>query len=84
MPASNNNLDLYNDAGVVKHYETASGLMPPELHIAAKYLKPGLDLLDIGVGGGRTTQHLAPPAKRYVGVDYSAGMVALCQQRFRF
>ena len=82
MPAANNNLDLYNDAAVVSHYETASGLMPPEQHLVAKYLKPGLELLDIGVGGGRTTAHFAPPAKRYVGVDYSAAMVALCQRRF--
>jgi ubiquinone/menaquinone biosynthesis C-methylase UbiE len=40
-------------------------------------------MLDLGVGGGRTTLHFAPLVKDYVAVDYSEKMVAACQSRFR-
>ena len=34
------------------------------------------DVLDLGIGAGRTTSILAPIARSYVGSDYSPGMVA--------
>jgi len=40
------------------------------------------DVLDIGIGGGRTTGLLGPNARSYVGVDVSAEMVSLAQRRF--
>ena len=40
------------------------------------------DVLDIGVGGGRTTGLLAPGARSYVGVDISQEMLALARSRF--
>lgn len=39
-------------------------------------------LLDIGVGAGRTSSILAPPAANYVGVDVSDGMIRLARQRY--
>ena len=36
----------------------------------------GKNVLDIGVGAGRTSVYLAPLAKRYEGIDYSPAMVA--------
>lgn len=39
-------------------------------------------LLDIGVGGGRTTVHFAPVVADYVGVDYSAPLIEACRRRF--
>jgi SAM-dependent methyltransferase len=36
----------------------------------------GRRALDLGVGGGRTTRHLAPLTARYVGGDYSPVMVS--------
>lgn len=39
------------------------------------------DVLDLGVGGGRTTGLLAPGARSYLGVDLSAEMVALAASR---
>jgi SAM-dependent methyltransferase len=39
-------------------------------------------LLDIGIGTGRTTGHLAPRAASYVGVDYSPEMVKRARDRF--
>lgn len=40
------------------------------------------DVLDIGIGGGRTTGLLGPKARSYVGLDISAEMVSLAQSRF--
>lgn len=42
----------------------------------------GKDVLDIGVGPGRTTAYLAPLARRYQGIDYSPAMVAWFRQAF--
>ncbi len=39
------------------------------------------DVLDLGVGGGRTTGLLAAAARSYVGVDLSPEMVALARSR---
>jgi SAM-dependent methyltransferase len=35
----------------------------------------GKDVLDIGIGAGRTTVYLAPLAKSYVGVDFSQPLI---------
>ena len=40
------------------------------------------DVLDMGVGPGRTTAYLSLLAKNYVGIDYSPSMVAHCTRRF--
>lgn len=76
------NLDLYKKADVVAHYERAEGLVPPERHVFSRYVRDGMDILDIGVGGGRTTAFLAPRAKRYLGLDYVESMVAVCRAKF--
>jgi SAM-dependent methyltransferase len=39
-------------------------------------------ILDVGVGGGRTTPYLSAKASRYVGVDYSEEMVGNCRKKF--
>lgn len=39
-------------------------------------------LLDIGVGGGRTTERFAKAVRDYVGADYSSSMVEAAKQRF--
>jgi SAM-dependent methyltransferase len=56
--------------------------MPPEKYVFARYVPAGRDILDIGVGGGRTTFFLAPTARRYLGVDYSEAMVAACRAKY--
>lgn len=76
------NLQTYCDDRVVAHYATEAALLPPERHLFGKYVRPGMAILDVGVGGGRTTAHLAPGAARYLGIDYSPAMVAACRQRF--
>ncbi len=42
----------------------------------------GRDVLDLGVGAGRTTRYLTALTTRYVGVDYSPSMVSFCASRF--
>jgi SAM-dependent methyltransferase len=39
-------------------------------------------MLDLGVGGGRTTVHFADKVSEYVGVDYSESMIVECRNRF--
>lgn len=57
-------------------------LLPVERHLFGRHLHAGMDILDLGVGAGRTTPHLSGLANRYVGLDYAAGMVDACRQRF--
>lgn len=78
------NKDVYENSKVVMDYEQASGLQQPEQAIFQKYAEifVGKNILDIGCGGGRTTEYLLPLAGRYIGIDYSSDMVRRCQGRF--
>ncbi len=40
-------------------------------------------ILDIGVGGGRTTEFFSQITKEYVGVDYCENMVKVCREKFK-
>ncbi len=42
----------------------------------------GKRILDVGVGGARTTAALLEMSSQYVGVDYIEGMISHCRQRF--
>jgi len=71
----------YESAERVGRYRSAAGLFPAEDVLFRRHIARGATVLDIGVGGGRTTEWLAAEAGRYVGVDYSAAMVAACRDR---
>ncbi len=79
-----NNQKLYADRSIVHHYTQLKLLQPAEqtilnlLHDQLATMK----MLDIGVGGGRTTQHFSQLVLEYVGIDYSSNMIAACQKRF--
>ena len=68
---------------VVAEYASFDFLLAPEQAIL-----DGLDglesmrMLDLGVGGGRTTSQLLDRVGEYVGVDLSPQMVAACRERF--
>jgi SAM-dependent methyltransferase len=62
----------------VKHLEAPEAWLLE--HVEASL--PELDVLDLGVGAGRTTYHFGPSARAYVGVDYSAPLVAVARGRF--
>ena len=76
------NMPVYNAPQVVAHYSTLDYLSPAERLLFDKYLHRGDSILDLGVGGGRTTPYLASIASRYVGADYAAEMIVVCQRKF--
>jgi len=76
------NLKVYGTPHVVSYYASLDYLTPCERLLFDSYIKPGSDILDLGVGGGRTTAYLAGRASSYVGVDYSAAMIEVCQKKF--
>jgi ubiquinone/menaquinone biosynthesis C-methylase UbiE len=81
---NDNNQKTYTSLGVVQHYVELNALQPAEatvLNLLQAQLG-SMKMLDIGVGGGRTTQHFSEVVAEYMGIDYSANMIAACQKRF--
>ena len=76
------NLQTYDAMAVAAHYATLDYLTPCERVLFEIYIPAGSAILDLGVGGGRTTSYLAKWATRYVGVDYAPAMVKACEARF--
>ena len=79
------NKEIFESDGVVVYYRSHDGLQKPEETIL-RLLQPVLAngrVLDIGVGGGRTTKFLSASAREYVGIDYSTNMIAACRERFQ-
>lgn len=69
----------------VEIYAAASYLHKPEKIILEKLKNklPTMKMLDIGIGGGRTTCHFAKLAGQYVGIDFDEGMIEACKKRFQ-
>jgi ubiquinone/menaquinone biosynthesis C-methylase UbiE len=76
------NQKTYNDPAVIALYAKMEGLQPCEAAMFQRWIKPGSAVLDLGVGGGRTAGPLSKIADRYIGIDYSQGMVEACQARY--
>lgn len=83
MPKDRNQ-KLYRAPHMVQHYTQLKLLQPAEQAILdlLRDRLPQMRMLDIGVGGGRTTLHFSKWVLEYVGIDYSAPMIAACQRRF--
>ncbi len=75
------NLSVYRAPEVVAHYASLEYLTPCERFLFETFLKPGIALLDLGVGGGRTSRYLSGVASYYAGVDYSEDMVRVCRNK---
>ncbi len=78
------NLFFYRKPEIVEHYSHKTNLQAPERTIL-NLLKGSLSemtMLDIGVGGGRTTIYFAKSVNKYVGIDYSEEMIAACNKRY--
>lgn len=75
------NRQIYGRVDIVENFASLDGLMPCERLLIDMYLTEGADVLDLGVGGGRTTSALWPMSGTYVGVDYSASMVEAARRR---
>lgn len=78
------NLALYSRKSIADHYAQLEKLFPAESAIFDRVRTHcyGLPILDLGVGAGRTTPHLLQLSADYLGIDYSAQMVAQCRRRF--
>jgi len=79
------NRAAYESPFAVRHFARQANLFRPEVSILelVRTTLRTASMLDVGVGGGRTTLHFAPAARRYVGVDYAPAMIAACRNRFR-
>jgi hypothetical protein len=56
----------FGDARTVADYKDVSSLRDCEEFLFATYVTPGVDVLDLGVGAGRTAAALAPLARNYL------------------
>ncbi|HUM04115.1 MAG TPA: class I SAM-dependent methyltransferase [Terriglobales bacterium] len=75
-------LSVHNTPEVASYYAAMRFISPCEKLLFDRYIPAGAAVLDLGVGGGRTTAYLAPQASRYVGVDYAEEMVRVCREKF--
>lgn len=78
------NLNTYNSTSVVNWYAGLKEMTVVELRIFEThrdFLKQAA-LLDIGIGGGRTTRYLKDKCKTYTGIDYSEGFVTQVKKEF--
>ena len=79
------NLRTWKKQDIIDEYAASTELQPPEkaiLDTLRDQLRQ-MKMLDIGVGGGRTTVHFAQAAEEYWAIDYSEEMIAACRERFR-
>ena len=83
--ASLSNLRTWKKQDIINEYAASTELQSPEKAIldTLKDQLPQMKMLDIGVGGGRTTVHFAEAAEEYWAIDYSEEMIAACRKRFR-
>ncbi|MBZ5508898.1 MAG: class I SAM-dependent methyltransferase [Acidobacteriia bacterium] len=74
----------YNNSEVVGHYQRASTLYPVETLLLSRLRDEIKDspILDVGVGGRRTTPHLLQISRSYVGIDFSVEMITAARQKF--
>jgi len=81
---NDNNLRTYNSTAVVKWYEELEEITAVEKFIFNAYndiISNGY-VLDIGIGGGRTTAYLHQKCKSYTGIDYSENFVNASKKKF--
>lgn len=78
------NKNVYKKKRIVEIYSKQTELQKPEKTIfnLLKNDLPKMKMLDVGVGGGRTTLHLAKLVDEYIGIDSSEEMIEVCRKRF--
>ena len=73
----------YRRADVVSAYADQATLQEGEARVVARLGDlQRVRMLDIGVGGGRTTAYFADRVQTYAGIDYSAELVAATRTNF--
>jgi len=72
---------VWDRDSTVQFYARREGLLPAEENLFSRRLSHARSILDLGVGGGRTTPFLAP-GRHYLGVDLVQGMVDTCRAKY--
>jgi SAM-dependent methyltransferase len=78
------NRSTYAKAEVVQWYDQLEFIHKPEAVILER-LRPAITdkrILDIGIGGGRTTKYLLELSAEYTGIDYTQGCVDAAKAKF--
>ena len=78
------NKKSYAKANILDYYDSLDELFPAEKILFDK-LSPTIQrakILDIGVGGGRTTKYLLPISSDYVGVDYVPQFIERVKKKY--
>lgn len=75
---------FYEDPVVVARYASNDELTRGEKAMLKRYSDEiaGANLLDIGVGAGRTTPYLMEASAAYTGIDYSEAMLGRCRAKW--
>ncbi len=78
-------LRFYNKPNVVGNYLRKNFLCLPEIRLLGLLREKWgtLRMLDVGIGGGRTSLYFADLCAHYVGVDYSPEMVTASKERLK-
>ncbi|MDB5558763.1 MAG: hypothetical protein JWQ36_1697 [Enterovirga sp.] len=78
------NLKTYSKQVETWKYARLAGLLAAEAAILQRHRESiaGRPILDLGVGGGRTTEALTQISSDYIGADYAPAMVERCRARF--
>lgn len=81
---SKSNRLVYETQDIVQLYSREIQLQKAEESIfnILKNKLNNMKMLDIGVGGGRTSIHFANCVKEYIGIDYSRNMIKVCEENF--
>lgn len=76
---------IYNQKKISKDYAQRDYLSEAEIQIIEdlKQYLPKFNMLDMGVGGGRTTGYFLPMVNSYIGADYAPNMIAECRKKYR-
>ncbi len=77
---------FWNHLSNVRSYSRKDTLQLPELNFIMEhkdFLKES-DVLDLGIGAGRSTLFFAPLAKSYTGSDISENMIEECKTKFSY
>lgn len=82
--AVDDNQAVWTSRRSVRAFHDSKELFPAERAALDRYGKAikSARVLDIGIGKGRTTGHLAGVSAQYTGIDYSSEMVRCAKARF--
>ncbi len=78
------NQQVFSEESVVGCYQGRYLLQPPERAILEDYMNVDdfVNILDIGVGAGRTAEYFRGRRCNYCGIDYSRKFIEICVKKF--